>query len=122
MPTVPDAFIEWVTRECEDRHWSWNYASEKAGLARGSISAWANQEKLPGIKSCKAMAKLFHKPPEYILQLAGHLPEPANSAPDVVEVNYRLRHLSQTVRERYMPIIRSALESAEAEMRRETEK
>lgn len=122
MPAAPDAFIKWITAECESQHWSWNYASERAGLARGSISAWVNREKQPGIKSCKALAKLFRKPPEYILQLAGHLPAPANSVPDAIETEYRLRQLSHPVRERYMPIIRSALESAEAEeMKKEKE-
>jgi len=121
MPIAPDELIEWLTEECKKRNLSWNEASIRAGLSRNSVSAYINGTQ-PGLYACKALAKLFRKPPEYILQLAGHLPAPANSVPDAIETEYRLRQLSHPVRERYMPIIRSALESAEAEeMKKEKE-
>ena len=117
MPAAQDAFIEWVTTECEDRHWSWNYASEKAGLARSSISAWVNREKRPGIKSCTAIAKLFNRPPEYVLYLTGHLPAPPEASghdPNVAEIAYRIQRHSHPVRERLIASISSLIDMCDA--------
>ena len=118
MPTVPDAFIEWVTRECEDRHWSWNYASERAGLARGSISAWVNQEKRPGIKSCKALARLFRKRPVYVLQLAGHLPKPVSTgvSPEALGIAYSIDELGHPLKESTLQICRDLIEAMKAKL------
>jgi len=128
MPTEANAFAEWIIEECEKRHWSWNYASERAGLARGAISAYVNREKRPGLKACTAFAKLFNKPPEYVLQLAGRLPKAraeSNRSPQETEIEYRLQHLGHAVREQYFPIISAVLDAAEAaegEIKKEKEK
>jgi len=116
MPATANAFTDWIIEECEKRHWSWNYASEQAGLARGAISAYVNHEKRPGLKACTAFARLFNKPPEYILQLAGRLPKPRrdeNKPPQVAEIEYRLERLGHPIREQYLPIISAILDAAE---------
>ena len=113
MPIAPDRLIEWLIEECKQRNWTWNEASVNAGLSRNSISSYINGVQ-PGLLACKALAKLFRKPPEYVLQLAGHLPAPADSDPNAVEVEYRLRRLNHSVREQYLPIIDAVLEAAEA--------
>ena len=120
MPTEANAFAEWIIEECEKRHWSWNYASERAGLARGAISAYVNREKRPGLKACTAFAHLFNKPPEYVLQLAGRLPKkPAQAAksPQVAQIEYRLRHVehfSREIQEQYLPILEAVFDAMEA--------
>ncbi|MBM3155591.1 MAG: helix-turn-helix transcriptional regulator [Chloroflexi bacterium] len=116
MPIVPAEFTEFLIEECKQHHWSWNEASTKAGLSRNAISSYVNSQARPGLKACTAFARLFKKPPEYVLQLAGHLPKPRrdeNKPPQVAEIEYRLEQLSHPIREQYLPIISAILDAAE---------
>lgn len=66
---------EWINAECEKRYLSWRQASIRAGINPGAISNIMNGER-PGLEVCKALAQSFGTSPEYVLQLAGHLPAP----------------------------------------------
>lgn len=64
---------EWVSGECEKRNLTWRDASLRAGVNAGAISAIMNGQR-PGLGVCKALARSFSTPTEYVLRLAGHLP------------------------------------------------
>jgi len=115
MPIAPDRLIQWIIQECEQRNWTWNEASIRAGLSRNSISAIIRGTQ-PGLKTCVALARVFNCPPEYVLQLAGHLPKTraeSNRSPQETEIEYRLHHLGHAIREQYLPIISAVLDAAE---------
>lgn len=75
-----ERFQQWLKEKCEEQNLSWREASMKAGLNPGFISAVMIGQK-PGFESCKALAKLFHVSPVFVLQLAGHLEESITNSP-----------------------------------------
>jgi len=119
MPIVPAEFTEFLIEECKQHHWSWNEASTKAGLSRNAISSYVNSQARPGLKACTAFARLFKKPPEYVLQLAGHLPKPrpeTAKTPEMAEIEYRLRraeHFAREIQEQYLPILGAVFDAME---------
>jgi transcriptional regulator with XRE-family HTH domain len=70
---MEDKLVTWLIENCESRNLSWGEASTRAGLNRGAISAIINGQ-VPGLKVCLALADFFGVTPEFILRLAGHLP------------------------------------------------
>jgi hypothetical protein len=69
---------QWLEEKCNEQNLSWREASIKADLNPGAISAIMGGQ-VAGLESCKALAKLFRVSPVFVLRLAGHLEDPANS-------------------------------------------
>lgn len=116
MPVAPNGLIDWLIDELEQKNWSPNEASQKAGLSRNSLSTYINGTQ-PGLHACKALARLFNKPPEYVLYLAGHLPAPPGAdafAPDVAEIAYRIQLRDHPIRERLIDQINALLDTTDA--------
>jgi transcriptional regulator with XRE-family HTH domain len=82
-----EALRDWLTEECNRRNLSWREASVRAGVYPGAVSAIMNGQR-PGLEVCKAMARSFGTPPEYVLRLAGHLPPQVDPA----DIDPELRH------------------------------
>ena len=66
--------IDWLNDQLEKTNLSQSEASRRAGLGPNAISEIING-RTPGLKVCVALADLFGFSPEYVLRLAGHLPE-----------------------------------------------
>ena len=117
MPIAPDEFIEWITEECKKQNLSWIEASRRAGLSTGSISSYINGVQ-PGLRACKALAKLFHKHPVYVLQLAGHLPKPVSTeiSPEALGIAYSIDELGHPLKESTLQICRDLIEAMKAKL------
>jgi len=88
---------DWINAECEKRFLSWRQASIRAGINPGAISNIMNGER-PGLEVCKALAQSFGTSPEYVLQLAGHLPPPPKRTIPA-EQQARIDHIIKVWRE-----------------------
>lgn len=76
--TTPPEFLEWLDRQLRDHEWSDSNASRRAGLSRVAIYDIRSGLR-PGVKKCRALARLFGYPEDYVMRLAGHL-EPLRPA------------------------------------------
>ena len=65
---------DWLIAECKKQNLAWSDASRRAGVAPNTISEIINGSK-PGIKRLNALADFFGVSREYMLRLAGHLPQ-----------------------------------------------
>lgn len=65
---------DWLRDQCERHNLSWRDASIKANLNPGAISAIMSGVR-PGLTVCTLLAAYFDASPEFVLRLAGHLPQ-----------------------------------------------
>lgn len=70
-----EELIDWLNGQLARTNLSASEASERAGVARGTVSGILNG-RIPGLEVCKALARLFNVPAETVLRLAGHLRNP----------------------------------------------
>ena len=68
-----DPLASWLRDQCEQRNVSGTAAAVRAGVNRSAVSAIMHGQR-PGLEVCKALARYFGVPPQYVLTLAGHLP------------------------------------------------
>ena len=93
--TTPPAFIEWLNAELTKRNLADSEASRLAGLSHGAIYD-ARAGIRPGVAKCRALARLFGYPEEYVLRLAGHLSTPSKNVEDLDEyTRHRLQEVAR---------------------------
>lgn len=68
---TPERMIVWINQMLEERGWSARQASLRAGLGHCGISSILSGVR-PGLKRCRALARLFGYPEDFVLWLAGH--------------------------------------------------
>jgi len=83
-----------------------------AGLSHGAISRIVNGER-PGLETCKALARYFGVPPEFVLRLAGHVSAAATS--NSPRQDYLAKLLSTLTPARRDLIVENAIALAEFE-------
>lgn len=59
--------------ELKERDWKDSDATRRSGLSHTAIYEIRSGIR-PGVKKCRALARLFGYPEEHVLRLAGHLP------------------------------------------------
>jgi len=69
---------QWLKEKCSEQNLSWREASMKMGRNAGFISSVMGGQ-VPGLESCKALAKFFRVSPVLVLQMAGHIENMPNS-------------------------------------------
>lgn len=92
-----EQLIQWLNEQCEEGNMTWREASLKAGLNPGAISAIMNGQR-PGLETCKALAKLFDVPVEFVLRIAGHLPPHPDHADLAPTAQAELEEIERIVR------------------------
>ncbi|RIK37432.1 MAG: hypothetical protein DCC55_24360 [Chloroflexi bacterium] len=70
----------YLNKELDRRGWSQRELARRAGLSPTSISEVMAGKRGPGKRFCQAVAKALHVPPERILQEAGIIEPPPDSA------------------------------------------
>ena len=94
--TTPPAFLEWLDSQLRDHRYADSEAAMLAGLSHGAIYDVRNGQR-PGVKKCRALARLFDVPEEYVLRLAGHLhPLPPDNG-RTPEARYKLGKIAEIV-------------------------
>lgn len=93
-----EELANWLIAECEKRHLSWSAASRNAGLAPNTISEIVGGTPA-GIKRLTALAEYFGSSPEYVLRLAGHLPERPTAEVEDAELRYKLQQIAEILRD-----------------------
>ena len=86
-PVTPPEFIEWLDAQLREKGYSDAEASRRGGLSHSAIYEIRNGIR-PGVKKCRALARVFSVPPDVVLRLAGHLPpqEPITEQPLLQEI------------------------------------
>lgn len=108
-------FVTWLMKELETRDWSYSELARRADIAPSSISMVISRKRIPGWDVCAGIARAFNLPPARVFAIAGLLPSPydamqlSNEESETVSL---LRRLSDQVRQGFMAILRSLVESA----------
>jgi transcriptional regulator with XRE-family HTH domain len=67
--------VKWLTKQVEERGWTYNELGRRAGLSSGHISLVTTERQKPGYEFCVKIAQALQQPPEKVLRLAGLLPD-----------------------------------------------
>jgi len=102
-------FIEWLNKQLDLYHWNDSQASKLAGLDKSAISAIRSGIN-PGPKRVIALARLFGRPVNEALYLAGYmLPDPPTSDIDAPRIRRFLDRLKRLPLNKQDRIIEAAL-------------
>lgn len=74
MDAVETSFAQWLDNEIVARGWSQSEAARRGGISSQMINAIINGQSVPGLESCRGIARAFRMPLEDVLRLAGILP------------------------------------------------
>ncbi|MBI9042889.1 MAG: helix-turn-helix transcriptional regulator [Anaerolineaceae bacterium] len=70
-----EKFVEWIRKEIEIRGWTQAELARRSGLSSGSLNNIISGSRNPGIESCTAIAKAMRVKPDFVLKMAGLLPQ-----------------------------------------------
>lgn len=96
MGSEPQHFSSWLKQQIDSRFPSAAEFARRAGTSTANVARWtrtAGKQVVPDPDSCVLIAKALNLAPDYVLYVAGHLPEPA-MAPSEYE---RLRTIEEAV-------------------------
>lgn len=91
------SFGNWLQQELDAKGWSQADLAHALGKSSGLINAWVRDHKVPGARSCDALASVLNLDPSVPLYYAGHiteLPRPVS----YYEHRRELRQLQQNIR------------------------
>ncbi len=96
MSSESQLFSSWLKQQIDSRFPSAAEFARRAGTSTANVARWtrtSGKQVIPDPDSCVLIAKALNLAPDYVLYLAGHLPEPA-VAPSEYE---RLRAIEEAV-------------------------
>ena len=88
--------VDWLNEQLERTNLSQSEASRRAGLGPNAISEIING-RTPGLKVCVALAEFFGHSPEWVLRLAGHLPDRAPRDTQRAELRHKVERIAEVL-------------------------
>lgn len=102
-------FMNWIDNELREKNFSDSDASQRAGLSHSAIYE-IRAGLRPGVKKCRALARFFGYPEEYVLRLAGHLPPaPETALSDVPRIQALAERVARLPAERQARVMDALL-------------
>jgi transcriptional regulator with XRE-family HTH domain len=74
-------FAEWLHAELRRRKLSQSKLAAYLGVHPSGVNRWLTKGMLPSTESCAALARVLHVDLNYLMRLAGHLPEETGESP-----------------------------------------
>jgi transcriptional regulator with XRE-family HTH domain len=105
-----DQFIEWLSKELEQRGWSQGELCRQSGLSSASVSNVLNGQQTPGLRFYQGVATAFGIPLDDVLRAAGLLPPEPESDQVLGEINYYLSEMPAEEQRRFLIMARSIWE------------
>ena len=81
MSTVDDRLCTFLKELMERRHRLPSQMAADLGVSHATVSRWLSGKDIPNPQSCRSLAEYAGLPAEKILAIAGHLPQPKETAP-----------------------------------------
>lgn len=89
------AFVDWLNKRLNDRHWNQSELARVSGLSRGSISHVVNGTRKPGVDFCTAIAEAFKIDAEEVLRAAGLLKDEKKEFERIEKLARRISRLPE---------------------------
>jgi len=108
--SVDTTFISWLYAEIEKRDLSLRQLGRMAGVSAVAISNVLNENRKPGIRLCRGLARAFQIPPEDVLRRAGLLPPAPPESASLNEALFLFRQLHPDTQDQVLAMLRGLVE------------
>jgi transcriptional regulator with XRE-family HTH domain len=109
MTGVNTDFAEWLHQELDRRALNPSELARRARVSQSTVSLVLNEQKGPGPKLCRGIARALDLPPEDVFRRAGLLPPAPEETPSLREALHLFGQLSEDQQEYILVSMRALL-------------